>query len=256
MIGRARDVQLRWKPPEVANKTGESRKMYDQYCKSKTVKEFELMCRRKDVAQKGDMTNDLTKGWLEIGIPEGIGDEHDTQDYDKATYGQGGGDVEKITSVTFGMTRYREKEIRELKLEELEAVNLTYDESVDDEVILSITQVLKEQTEMKEVPAWMALAVYHNAEVYVDERKQPYTISEAMKLKEWEEWKAAVMKEIAGLIAMGVWKEVWRHDLKPGTRVLPGRMVLEIKTVDGKFDKCKARYVSRGDLSIIRGEHY
>jgi hypothetical protein len=32
-------------------------------------------------------------------------------------------------------------------------------------------------------------------------------------------------------------------------------MVLEIKTKDGKYDKCKARYVSRGDLST-RGEHY
>ena len=32
-------------------------------------------------------------------------------------------------------------------------------------------------------------------------------------------------------------------------------MILEIKTEDGKFQKCKARYVSRGDLAT-RGEHF
>ena len=54
---------------------------------------------------------------------------------------------------------------------------------------------------------------------------------------------------------MGVWKEVRRDNLEPDISVLPGRMVLEIKTKDGKFDKCKARYVSRGDMSN-HGEHY
>ena len=71
------------------------------------------------------------------------------------------------------------------------------------------------------------------------DRIQPYTIKEAMKLDEWETWKEAIIKEITGLLAM----------------VLPGRMVLEIKTKDGIFEKCKARYVSRGDMSN-RGEHY
>jgi hypothetical protein len=54
---------------------------------------------------------------------------------------------------------------------------------------------------------------------------------------------------------MGVWKEVSHYELEAGTKVLPGRMVLEIKTKDGKFEKCKARYVSRGDMSN-HGEHY
>jgi hypothetical protein len=255
MIGRARNLELIWKTPEEANKRGKCRIRYNIYYKTKTVKEFELLCARRSVARKDDMVNDLTKGLLKIEIPGGIGEENDVEDYDVPLCGQVGGDVETVRPLTFGMVRYGEREILEMKVEKMEVLNLNYDEEVDDETILSIVKVLKERTEMKEVPTWMALAVYHNAEVWVDGRKQPYTIQEAKGLKEWEEWKAAIMKEIAGLIAVGVWKEVWRSDLKAGTKVLPGRMVLEIKTVDGKFEKCKARYVSRGDLST-RGEHY
>jgi hypothetical protein len=115
--------------------------------------------------------------------------------------------------------------------------------------------VQEELGTQQEVPLWLALAVYNQAEVWVDDRKQPLSIREAMTLKEWAEWKEAIMKEIGGLIAMGVWKEIPRSEVRKGAKVLPGKMILEIKTVDGKFSKCKARYVSRGDLSS-RGEHY
>ena len=70
------------------------------------------------------------------------------------------------------------------------------------------------------LPLWLALAVYHHASVYVDGRKQPYLIKKARQLKEWPEWKEAIIKEIAGLIAMGMWK-VPRKDIPEGAKALP-----------------------------------
>jgi len=114
----------------------------------------------------------------------------------------------------------------------------------------------KENLEVDEdVPIWLALAAFHHAEVWVEGRKQPSTIKEAMRLPEWNEWREAIRKEILGLIEIGVWAEIPREAVPKGVKVLPGKMILEIKTEDGKFKKCKARYVSRGDLSS-RGEHY
>ena len=107
----------------------------------------------------------------------------------------------------------------------------------------------------EEVPVWLALAAFHHAEIWVDGRKQPSTIKEAMRLPEWEEWRETIRKEILGLIEIGVWAEIPREAVPKGVKVLPGKMILEIKTEDGKFKKCKACYVSRGDLSS-RGEHY
>ena len=57
------------------------------------------------------------------------------------------------------------------------------------------------------------------------------------------------------MIEIGLWAEVPRESVPKGTKILPGRIILDIKLIDGKFDKCKARYVLRGDLSK-HGEHF
>jgi hypothetical protein len=65
----------------------------------------------------------------------------------------------------------------------------------------------------------------------------------------------AIKKEIRGLLEVEVWKEIPRSEVRKGAKVIPGKIILDIKTMDGKFVKCKARYVSRGDLTK-EGEHY
>jgi len=253
---RLKNKLLVWKTPEGANKSGKSRERYEIYCKTRTVNEFEKLCVRRDQARKEDLNNDLRKGWVSI-EPNPETGEADTSDEEENVDGhvnviQGGGDVEGNNKFIFGMSSPTTA-ARRVKVN-MSAINLVQD-CMEDEFLLQVNTEAAKILGETQVPLWLALAVYHKAEVYVDSRKQPYTIQEAKLLKEWPEWKEAIMKEIGGLIAMGVWKEIPRSELQAGTKVLPGRMVLEIKTKDGKFDKCKARYVSRGDLSN-RGEHY
>ena len=76
-----------------------------------------------------------------------------------------------------------------------------------------------------------------------------------MRLPEWPEWKEVIRHELEGLIQIGVWAEVPRETVPHGVKILPGKIILEIKTEDGKYKKCKARYVSRGDFAT-RGEHF
>ena len=107
----------------------------------------------------------------------------------------------------------------------------------------------------RKVFAWEALAVFHKAQVWVDGMKEPHTIKEAMQLPEWPMWRDAIRAEILGLIAKGCWATVPKSSVPATMKILPGQMLLHIKTSDGKFEKAKARYVARGDLSK-KGVHY
>jgi hypothetical protein len=235
---RRRNGELLWKAPDVAKKRGDSALRYNIYWKANTFAKWDQLIRRKD-ARHEDLVNDVQR---ELCVFSG-------------TSG-GGGDVEaEAASIHHvGFTFGEHCRMRELP-EQLRCINFLGEEVTDDmllEVVHAARETLGDQSE---IPLWMALAVFHRAEVWVDGRIQPYTIKQAMRLKEWPEWKEAIMKEIQGLLQVGVWREIPRSSVTPGTKILPGRMVLEIKTVDGKFDKCKARYVSRGDKSN-KGEHY
>ena len=71
-----------------------------------------------------------------------------------------------------------------------------------------------------------------------------------MKSPDWPIWKKAIEKEIVGLILMDLWDEVPRTQVPEGHRVNSGHFVFKIKTEDGKFVKCKARYVFGGHRSV------
>ena len=97
-----------------------------------------------------------------------------------------------------------------------------------------------------ELPAWLAMAAKAQTQVLVNGMVEPMTIVEAMKLPESHLWRAAIEKEVQGLIANDTWEEVDERDVaRRGRTVLPSRFVLKIKTkeVDGVMvlDKLKAR---------------
>jgi hypothetical protein len=77
----------------------------------------------------------------------------------------------------------------------------------------------------------------------------PRNLADAQASPEWPRWKAAIEKEIGGLIRLGVYNEVNRNDAT--TKVVPTQMIFDIK-LDGSF---KCRFVVRGDLTT-KGEHY
>jgi len=121
-----------------------------------------------------------------------------------------------------------------------------------------------------EVPTWFAMAAKARTEVVIDGVIEPLTIKQATMLPEWEEWKAAIEKEIKGLLANETWEEVDRSEAEAkGKRVLGARMLLTIKTTskktvgpDGKaterlvIDKLKARYVYGGHRSVYGRDHF
>ena len=74
-------------------------------------------------------------------------------------------------------------------------------------------------------------------------------LADAQASPEWPRWKAAIEKEIGGLIRLGVYNEVNRNNAT--TKVVPTQMIFDIK-LDGSF---KCRFVVRGDLTT-KGEHY
>jgi hypothetical protein len=77
----------------------------------------------------------------------------------------------------------------------------------------------------------------------------PKNLAEAQKNPEWPQWKAAIEKEIGGLINLGVYTQIDRG--LATTKVVPTQMPFDFK-LDGRF---KCRFVVRGDLTT-KGEHY
>jgi hypothetical protein len=262
---RSRNMLLKFKRPGEAKKGGDSRKRYDVYWKTTTFQEYDALIKEDD-ARKNDLTNDLKKGHLKL-------EDNPEQNVEEFSYFSDEEEEGVVSTVGSVPEQEEEAAVKRVGLmvglcndasltiglcnevEETSEIDKEKKGARVKELSEAIFLAAEKELEMEAVPLWMALAVYYRAAVWVDGRKQPYTIKEAMMLPEWKEWREAVIKEITGLLAMGVWQEVLRKDLKEGTKVLPGRMILEIKSKDGKFEKCKGRYVSRGDLSN-RGEHY
>ena len=73
---------------------------------------------------------------------------------------------------------------------------------------------------------------------------QPKSVAEALAHESAPLWRAAIQKEMAGLVARGTWVEVHISTLPRGTNIMPTTMVLKDKPGTG----AKARLVVRGDL--------
>ena len=246
---RQYDKRFVWKSAADANKGGASRKRYEHYSKHvKTFTDYDNARKDKHRMLHGDLVNDLIKGHVrfegsetKILPPDDSALEMDEDHIHLTGY--------TAEDVTPGIDLNVADNI--CGADAVSQLN-----SLKSQFFEQIVPEAKENLEVDEdVPIWLALAAFHHAEVWVEGRKQPSTIKEAMRLPEWNEWREAIRKEILGLIEIGVWAEIPREAVPKGVKVLPGKMILEIKTEDGKFKKCKARYVSRGDLSS-RGEHY
>merc|ERR1712023_309939 len=83
------------------------------------------------------------------------------------------------------------------------------------------------------------------------------TLREAMRSKDWLIWLESIKKELDGLIARGVWKEVHRTKVPKGHSILPSHLVFKIKYQgDGPFDKVKSRLVCGGHRSIENIHYY
>ena len=50
-----------------------------------------------------------------------------------------------------------------------------------------------------------------------------------MSLPEWPEWRAAIEKEVLGLIAADLWSETPRSEVPSGTAVIPSHFLFKIK---------------------------
>jgi hypothetical protein len=244
---------LRFALPSIAKKRGLSGKRYDCYHTVTTFQEFDQLISEKK-AYKADLSNDLVKGHLVlVDNPDQVEMTDDPARYapfrtSSANNFQGGGDVEHLDNVSLILGPLENGE-DDADGDVLEVLNCNVEDFLSPEFIGMVHSAAEKHLGTGQVPLWLALAVYSQATIWVDGRQQPYTVPQAMKLPEWEQWKAAVIKEITGFVTLGVWQEVPRSAVPKGTKILPGRMVLEIKLKDGKFDKCKARYVSRGDQS-------
>ena len=110
------------------------------------------------------------------------------------------------------------------------------------------------------VLALLSEAVFEMETIHPD-TQQRYVVAkslkEAMKSPDWEsKWLPAIMKEIDGLEARGVWKRVPRSQVPRGTIVLPSHLVFDVKyDAAGNYLKHKARLVAQGNRSRY-GMHY
>ena len=83
------------------------------------------------------------------------------------------------------------------------------------------------------------------------------TLREAMRSKDWPIWLESIKKELDGLVARGVWKEVHRSKVPKGHSILPSHLVFKVKYHgDGTFDKAKSRLVCGGHRSIEDVHYY
>jgi len=286
-LARTSGATFDWKTPTAAGKKGASRARYEIYCKIKTFADYDKVRLRVHDMKSGDLVNDVMKGFVSFIPNENPAIDEELMVNYSADYEM---DEDSILLVdvpaddAFG--DWKTRLLKQLEWPRLRSINLDADEdsilhveTPDDGVALdmddclqlgakdhylekmkdkffdAIVEEARVELGLEVCPVWVALGVFHHAEIWVEGRKQPGGLKEAMRLPEWPEWRDAIHKEILGLIEIGVWAELPREQVPAGVKVLPGKMILEIKTEDGKFKKCKARYVSRGDLAT-RGEHY
>ena len=83
------------------------------------------------------------------------------------------------------------------------------------------------KADMVEVPEWVALAAKQRVMIEVDGMVEPIGIKQAMRLPEWESWKAAIEKEVSGLVSAGVWEEVPRSEVPSGRAVIPSHIIFK-----------------------------
>ena len=255
-LARRYDKGFIWKAPSDANKRGRSGQRYEIYSQSvKTFKDYDRVRKRKKSMLPGDLLNDLRKGHVSFEPSPGVDEEmaasaeniyEHEMDEDHVLLSHENKDPLKSSenSVMIPTDSYLQLGAKDHLTDNIRGLFFE-----------QIVAEAREELGVESVPAWLALGVFHHAEIWVEGRKQPGGLKEAMRLPEWSEWKEAIRNEVQGLIEIGVWAEVPRKTVPHGVKVLPGKMILEIKTEDGKFKKCKARYVSRGDLAT-RGEHF
>ena len=82
------------------------------------------------------------------------------------------------------------------------------------------------------------------------------SLKQALESDDKALWKKAIVKELEGLEARGVWKKVPRDQVPRGTKILPSQLVFDVKyDASGTYLKHKARLCARGDRSIY-GVHY
>jgi hypothetical protein len=251
-LGRRNNRRFVWKSVEDAGKWGKSGDRYKIYSERvHTFDAYDDLLARKGMLS-GDLRNDLVKGHVHFEPTGPETDEADMVDeyeldedhvFIALEHEQQGGEHSE-SALHVQMDDHLQLGAKD-----------NYFENMKSRFFEQIVIEARENLGLEEVPVWLALGVFHHAQIWVDGRKQPASIKEAMQLPEWPEWREAIRKEVLGLIEMGVWAEVPRSSVPQDVKILPGKLILEIKTEDGKFKKCKARYVSRGDLST-RGEHY
>ena len=142
------------------------------------------------------------------------------------------------------------------------------DDSHDDIRDRFFTEISKNATDElgleQPAKAWEALLAFHKTEIYIafhkteiyiDGIKKATSVKDAMRQKEWPQWRDAIRSECMSLIKQGVFAEVPKASVPATVRILPGTMLLDLKTVDGVVSRFKSRYVMRGDLSE-KGKHY
>ena len=88
-------------------------------------------------------------------------------------------------------------------------------------------------------------------------KEEVKTLREAMRSKDWPIWLESIKRELDGLVARGVWKEVHRSKVPKGHSILPSHLVFKIKYHgDGTFDKAKSRLVCGGHRSVEDVHYY
>ena len=71
---------------------------------------------------------------------------------------------------------------------------------------------------------------------------EPHNIREARAHSTWPAWKAAMEKEVRGLLNRGTWVEVQRSQVPTGVKIMSSQFIFK-----DKFTGAKARLVVRGD---------
>ena len=257
-LAESRKDIMNYVPASKCGKKKDSLTRYKKYCNCKSLEIYHKLCKKgDDSARKPDLVNDIQKGLLTFELNDDFMRRKENEDFKYVNALFNTSLNHEITNedgeAKITITDCRDNQPIDNKEQSIFINNV--EQMWDDETMKETLKLSKEIYGKDEIELHVVCAIFKRAEVWVDGRKQPYTIKEAMTLKEWPEWKAAIIKEIKGLIDIGLWEEIPLSEVPDGQQVLPGRMVLTIKSIDGKFDKCKARYVSRGDLSH-RGQHY
>lgn len=279
-LARKAKMGLQWIEPEAAGKNGTCRTRYDHYWnKVTTFEEYdELRKKHPHLMTSGDLVHDWIRQFVTPRKIEGsldledIDDDDITDEFESRRIDDINEMVEEeiergmemdedyiyIAEET-GFTKYKQVDgsvVLEASEDKTMGADTWARERMRDQFFEEIVQELKMELNTDEnPPVWLALAAFHNAVIYKDGRRVPKSIKEAMRLPEWKDWEAAIKKEVEGLIEIGLWAEVPRESVPKGIKILPGKMVLDIKLKDGNFEKCKARYVLRGDLGK-HGEHF